>query len=93
MYPDRVIVTIETQNGQICGDYELPAKVPIRRFLPILLNLISRLNPQFKNLAQAGKVGIFQKKQKDFVRIPDEDELYRHAIRDGSILMIAPMKN
>lgn len=88
MAPDKVIVTIRSADGQCCGDYELPANIPVKKYKDLLLEaLIQHASRSFANCRDLG-AGLYLEEKGRFVRIPDEDTLAAHGVWDGSFVNV-----
>lgn len=83
MIPDKVIVTIQNKQGQVLGDYELPAKLPAD-------SLGEKLSTA---LSQSGVPGLAGKALTLSVggkRLLPGETLAQRGVWDGSILTLEP---
>lgn len=91
MTPDKVIVSVEIQGGGFCGDYELPANVPLKDFQRLLLEALVQhfpQNPAVRLCLEEGAV-LCRKDGKNLREvIPEEDTLAAHGVWDGSSLAV-----
>ena len=82
MVPNQVIVTLQTDSGSFCGDYELPARMKTEKLGRQLLEVLKQ---QYVN-----RFGNWENLQ--FVwngsKLNDTDTLSEQGIWDGSILTI-----
>ena len=91
MAPEKVLVTIRYMDREFPGDYELPARLPVRAFLDGLLEALVRSEPSMETVFRARKQGLFLQNGNRYSQIPEEDTLGSHGVWDGSCLYVLPL--
>lgn len=91
MTHDKVIVSIEIQGSGFCGDYELPANVPLKNFQRPLLEALVQHFPQnlvLRLCLEEGAVLGRKDGKNRWKIIPETDTLAAHGVWDGSSLIV-----